>query len=170
MQGSVPTVPQSGIDISRLRRFELFKDLADRELSAIARCCRKASHPADTLVLRQGEVAREIFFLEDGAVNVYSEKLGQIRRIALIEAPGVFGEFALMNCDHVRTATVRAATDVQVLALSFANMIAALRSIPALKEHFRLLLQQRGIGDSSATDSGTITPTDETAKLEALCG
>ena len=171
MQASVMAVAQSTVDISRLRCFELFKPLTDRELAAIARCCRQACHRADTLILRQGEAAREVFFLEDGAVNVYSEKLGQIRRIALIEAPGIFGEMALMNRDKIRTATVRAATDVQVLAITFPNMIAALRAIPALKEQLRLLVRERSTGVKPVPAETDPTKLDDIIimRIESLC-
>jgi trk system potassium uptake protein len=135
------------IDVARLRRLDFFAPLADRELAAIARCCRAVAFPAGTLILRQGEVAKEVFFLEEGAVNVYREKPGQLKRVALIEGPGVFGEMAMVNHDRIRTATVRAATDVQLLAISFANMIAALRALPVLKEQLRKLLLHRGAAE-----------------------
>ena len=137
---------QHTIDASRLRRFELFSPLQERELAAIARCCQPIAVPAGTLVFRQGGIAKNMYFLEDGVVNVYREKSGELHRIALIESPAIFGEVALVNRDQVHTESVRAATELRAFSISFSNMTAALRHIPVLKEQLRQLLLQRSSG------------------------
>jgi CRP-like cAMP-binding protein len=165
---------QVDIGITRLRRFEFFALLKDQELASIARCCSQAAFTAGSMVIRQGEVARRVYFLEDGAVNIYREKMGRLHKVALIECPGVFGEMALVNREHVRTASVRAATDLHVLSLPFSDMIAALRRFPALQQQLRELLHERGLGQEAQgparnevthqQDVGSVT-----AKIAALC-
>jgi CRP-like cAMP-binding protein len=116
-----------GVDVARLRRFDLLAPLSERELAALALHCEEAAVPAGAIVIRQGQVAKHIYFLEDGAVNVYRERLDRLQKVALIESPGVFGEMALINRDRVRTATVRAATDLRFFSIPFSDLIVALR-------------------------------------------
>ncbi len=164
---------EAEIDVRRLKRFELLAPLSERELTVIARCCREATYPSGSILVRQGEVARHIYLLEEGAVNIYREKLGKIQKVALIEGPGIFGEMALLSRDRIRTATVRAAADVQVFTIAFASILAALRCMPVLRDQLRQLLYSRGFRPDVSASSGTPPPAQEqatiTAKIAALC-
>jgi CRP-like cAMP-binding protein len=62
--------------------------------------------------------------------------------IARLGEREVFGERALIE-DTPRSATVRAATPVDVLVMSRAGFRAMVKNFPVLGDHFRDLLQKR---------------------------
>ena len=165
------TAPE--IDVARLRCFEILAPLSEMELRVLARCCEESTFSSGDILVRQGEVAKHVYFLEDGAVNIYRAKMGKMQKIALIEGPGIFGEMALLSSDRVRTATVRAASDVRVFAISFSNMLTVLRCMPVLREQLRQLLHTRGFRpDSSVPRGATVVAAHAdsiTSKIAALC-
>ena len=100
-----------------LRGVSFLAPLPLPRLERLARAARQVTVPAGTSVIRAGETGQEFFVIADGTVEIveYGRRQG----------PGsAFGEIALLR-DIPRTATVLAATDVSLLALTRAAFIAA---------------------------------------------
>jgi glutaminase len=92
-----------------LERFDLLVGLGNAELSAIERVLDVRTVAAGTTVIREGEVADEVFFLLEGRISVVlplDVRFGaRSRRLATL-GPGVaFGEMALLD-EATRSADV----------------------------------------------------------------
>ena len=93
-----------------LRGVSFLAPLPLPRLERLVRAARPLAVAAGATVVRAGEIGQEFFVVADGMVDIveYGRRQG----------PGSgFGEIALLR-DVPRTATVRAATDVRLLALT----------------------------------------------------
>lgn len=90
------------------------------------------------VIVRQGQVGRELFMIKQGEVEVLAAE----RTVARLGARAVFGERALLE-DTPRTATVRASEPVDLLVLSRGDFRALVQHLPVLSEYFEDLLGQR---------------------------
>jgi CRP/FNR family cyclic AMP-dependent transcriptional regulator len=116
---------QTKIDL--LKRVPLFKDCTRAELEAVSRVATELRLPAGRVLMRQGKPGRELFVLVEGEVTV--ERNGAT--IAVRRAGDFLGELALVT-GRPRTATVTAATDLQVLVLDQISFDRLLRDVPTI--------------------------------------
>lgn len=99
--------------ISALRRASLFQGLAEDSLARVAEWVKDFEAPAGQVLIEPGMAGSGMFVVCEGTVVVETRSQ---RRVEL--GPGeVVGEMALIKPDGVRTARVRALTDVRCLAL-----------------------------------------------------
>ena len=133
------------IDHRRLRRFELFASLREPELAEIARAGREMSVPTGTTIIRQGQVGEDVYLLEEGLINVYRERMDEIQMLALIDSPTVFGEMAIVTPERIRTASVKALTDLRLIAIPVTDMLLFLRRFPLLRKQLHDILLRRGL-------------------------
>ena len=100
-------------DLARLRGLPIFAGLSDDALRRIDALAADIEVPAGQMIVQAGDAASGMFVIEEGSVIV--EARGGI---AIELGPGEFvGEFALLIPDSVRSARVRAITDVRCLAI-----------------------------------------------------
>lgn len=117
-------VPARGIEL--LRAIQIFAPLPLPTLTRLAaQLERETARPGETIV-RQGEAGERFYVLAGGRVEV---DVGG-RPAPPIEAGGFFGEIALLR-DEPRTATVTAATEVELFALARDDFLAAVAGDPA---------------------------------------
>lgn len=128
---------------SRLRAFDLFSELPEGDLHEIAKSCQEVRVPAGALMIRQGQVGREIYFLEQGDACVFKKGSEASSYVAVLRGPNVFGEGALMDPERIRTASVEALTDLQLIAIQIATFIGFLRCQPILANRIKQLVQLR---------------------------
>jgi CRP/FNR family transcriptional regulator, cyclic AMP receptor protein len=96
-----------------LAKVPLFADCSKRDLELIARVAKDVSHPAGTVIAREGEPGVGLFIILDGTAEV---SIGGVKKTTL--GPGsFFGEIALLD-GGPRTATVTAVTDLKLLGLT----------------------------------------------------
>jgi CRP-like cAMP-binding protein len=111
----------------RLRAIELFSTLDDDVLERIADTATEVDCPAGTVLVEPNQKGSGLFLIVDGSVDV-DARAGHFEL-----GPGeVVGELALLTADAVRTARVRAATDVKALAISRADFSPLLDEEPRL--------------------------------------
>merc|ERR1719240_2432604 len=67
--------------------------------------------------MKQGEIGDEFFFINDGTADVLKIDGDKEVKVASLRSPDYFGEHALMEND-VRSASVKATSDLEVLVLS----------------------------------------------------
>jgi NADH dehydrogenase len=108
------------------------------------------------LIIRQGQIGRELFSIVKGEVEVLGAN-GTGEVIARLGPKSVFGERALLE-DTPRTASVRAATAVDLIVVGRADFKSLVDSFPALDDYFGGLLRERypekvGAHTSDAIDS-----------------
>jgi CRP-like cAMP-binding protein len=104
-------------------------------LNELAGRVQLRSVPAGAVVVRQGESADEFFIIRRGRVVIIDEVPGgEEEELRAMTAGEAFGELALLQ-GTPRTATVRAATDVELFVVdkgSFDRMLADSVRIPEL--------------------------------------
>lgn len=107
-------------ELALLRSIPMFEHLAPSVLERLAGHLEPVTMPAGALVIREGDRGDRMFVLDSGEVEVTVSDY-VVRR----QGPGTeFGEIALLR-DVPRTATVRAVTDVSLLALRADVFLAA---------------------------------------------
>ena len=95
------------------------------------------------VIIKQGEVGDEIYFIEDGQVHVFLEPNGsKAKCIAHLYRHQFFGEMALLG-DGIRTATVVAEKDTIVLAIKKQDFAEISAEVPMLMYYFGLMAEER---------------------------
>ena len=105
--------------IERLATAQLFAGCTPRELRAIASLCTPVNVRAGRVLTRQGSRGDQCFVVMSGRAVV--ERDGVV--VGHIVAGSVIGELALIS-HSARTATVTAATDMELLVMSFSEFTA----------------------------------------------
>jgi putative peptide zinc metalloprotease protein len=110
------SVDRSIARVELLRRVPLFADLDAYQVQLIAAQMREESYEPGAAIIRQGDVGETFYVIESGRVETsVREEAGE--RVVAQRGPGEYvGEIALLM-QVPRTATVRALTQVRVLAL-----------------------------------------------------
>lgn len=109
--------------LDQLRRADLFEACSEQELRVIASLCTPIEVPTGYVLTREGSRGYECFVVLRGHAVV--ERGGSI--IAHVVDGSIIGELAMFG-DGVRTATVTAATPMQLLVMSRAEF-GALRAL-----------------------------------------
>lgn len=126
--------------LERLSQVGLFAGCTKPELRRIAACVDEIDVPAGKILIRQGDPGRECFVIVNGRASAAIRGKGTF---AL--GPGsCFGEMSLLDSE-LRSATVKAETDMQLLVLGsreFSTLISdvptvALRVMASLAERLR---------------------------------
>lgn len=99
---------------------------------------------AGAVVFREGDEGDRFYLIRSGSVEVTRGG----RRLQVMEAGDCFGEVALLTAEK-RTATVRALTDTELMALSKAEFNSIVQEHEALRWQFREFLKIR-VGDAIA--------------------
>jgi NADH dehydrogenase len=100
-------------------------------------------YEAGEVIVQQGTIGRELFMITQGDVEVLGENRGATSKVlARLGKQEVFGERALLE-DTPRTATVRAASPVDVLVMSRDDFRSLVAQFQVLDEHFANMLRTR---------------------------
>ena len=134
------------LEIANLRAFDLFQGLDDDSLGEIARICEEMTFPAGRVVIHQDQVGDTVYLMIEGSAGVYKGENDPPRFLAELQAPSVFGEMAIINQGHVRTASVKAITSLRLLAISIALLDPLLQRFPRLRENLQNLVAERLVG------------------------
>jgi len=100
------------VAIRLLRRIPLFATLPGPALEGVARSGHPVHAPAGTTIIAEGETGDRYYAIARGDVDV---SIGE-QPVSTMHAGDGFGEIALI-ANHPRTATVRATSDVELLAI-----------------------------------------------------
>ncbi len=107
-------VTQGPVDLAKT---PLFARLPEAERAAVTAAGECRTYPAGATLVAQGSEGQHFFALLDGAASVHVEAdSGLSRQVASLRAGDCFGEAALLG-DGRRQATVKAESEVSVLAL-----------------------------------------------------
>jgi voltage-gated potassium channel len=118
-------------------RVPLFASLDATRIAGITRLLKPQIVPTNHAVVRRGEPADAMFFIMKGAVEV-----DILPRPVRLGAGQFFGEIALIR-DTVRTATVTAVEECQLLALDVLDFRRLTAQMPDLKERLEAVAAQR---------------------------
>jgi CRP-like cAMP-binding protein len=115
-------LPATRVDLEFLRGIVLFKDVTDADLEALWPFLTQRKLRKGEILLREGDVGREMFFLRAGEVIISKHVKGRVEQVLARMGPGdFFGEMGLFD-RQPRSATIQADTDVVVLELDGDNL------------------------------------------------
>jgi CRP-like cAMP-binding protein len=83
------------------------------------------------VIIRQGEMGDCMFVIQEGAVEVYTEKEGKVVLLAVRREGELIGEMAVFERE-VRSASVRARGRARVLTLDKKNFLRRINEDPSL--------------------------------------
>jgi diguanylate cyclase (GGDEF)-like protein len=139
----------SGIDrerkmeIANLRAFDLFLGLDDESLAEVTGICEEMTVPAGGVIIRQEEVGDKVYLMQEGSVGIYRGESDPSRFLAVLHAPTVFGEMAVVDQQRIRNANVKAVSDLRLLAIPISTFVDLSQRIPRLRENLLNLVAQR---------------------------
>ncbi len=109
---------------------------------------------AGETIFRQGEIGDRVYVIVEGEVEALrTDASGSDRVIARLGPGECFGEMALIH-DAPRNSSARTATRVNVMTLRRSAFNSLFTYLPALRESFTQMVEQRQAGESSTSRSG----------------
>jgi CRP/FNR family transcriptional regulator, cyclic AMP receptor protein len=121
-------VEQSAVEL--LRSVPLFADLEQGELESFPQVAVPRSFPAGTRVFHEGDHSDACYIVRAGSFRVTREHSdGRAITLATLASGDIFGELAMLD-GEVRSASVEALTDGELLALPASDVRALLARHP----------------------------------------
>ena len=115
---------------------ELFADCTRSQLHQIGSLTTGLHIPRDHELIREGSLAREFIVIRSGSARVTRKTNRGVTKVADVGAGDFLGEMALLNGTR-RTATVTAATDLDVLVSSAAEFRSIMEIAPSVARKVR---------------------------------
>jgi CRP-like cAMP-binding protein len=131
------------VQTSRLGPFGFFEGLGPDDLAFIAVNCSEVTATAGSLLIQEGQVGREVYLLEEGSVKVYRGDAKSPRKVAVLEAPTIVGELALVDPARIRTSSVLALSDLRLLSIPITTFLAIVGAFPGVKSKLREVIDAR---------------------------
>jgi small-conductance mechanosensitive channel/CRP-like cAMP-binding protein len=125
-----------------LRAIDLFRPLTDEELRAAASRFRRLHYAAGEKIIGEGSPGDSFFVIDRGEVEVSKALGGVTRTLARLMEGQFFGEMALLTGER-RSATVVAATDVDVFTIDKAAFHDVLAANPSIAVDISTILSER---------------------------
>jgi small-conductance mechanosensitive channel/CRP-like cAMP-binding protein len=135
--------------IKTLRRVELFAQMTDEELSALAERLKYAQFAKGNMISRQGAIAHWLYIVINGEAEVFLEtSAGERRSVNVLSKGSFFGEMGMMT-GAPRSASVIARTDVECYRLDKEAFAGIMQARPGLADEItNILLERRAQLDS----------------------
>jgi small-conductance mechanosensitive channel/CRP-like cAMP-binding protein len=137
-----------------IRNIDLFRPLSDEELTAAAASFRHLHYSTGERIIQEGEPGDSFFVIDRGEVEVSKTLAGARRTLARLMEGQFFGEMALLTGER-RSATVVAASDVDVFMLDKAGFEKVLVANPSIAVEISTILSERRDALSQAEDDLT---------------
>ncbi|MFB0533804.1 MAG: cyclic nucleotide-binding domain-containing protein [Anaerolineae bacterium] len=125
-----------------LRRMSLLVGLSSKQLEDVSARLRPVKYRSGEVILTEGAPGDVMYLIEWGRVEVLSRTDGHSRILAVLGEGDFFGEMALLT-GSPRSATVRAVTDVDLLALYQPDFDELVLKYPTLAVTVGRVLSQR---------------------------
>ncbi len=127
---------------AHLGRIPLFRGLSTSQLEDLNRKLKPEVFRRGEVVCREGEEADRMWFIEAGQAEVVIQVEGEEVRLATLREGDFFGEMALLT-GSVRSATVRAVTDLDLWALRKEDFDGLLLQYPTVAISLSQALSER---------------------------
>ncbi|HUY87623.1 MAG TPA: cyclic nucleotide-binding and patatin-like phospholipase domain-containing protein [Pirellulales bacterium] len=137
-------IAEPTLSIERLLRYSpLCQGLDNAQIRYLIDALRPVSFVAGDVILRQGEPGQSMYVIAAGRVRVTLSQAGAPQRLLEILGPGDhFGDMALLG-ENVRSATITAAVDSQLLELDRERFNRLLLTAPAFAANLSRVLERR---------------------------
>jgi len=119
-------------DAEILSRVALFSLMKKKDLRRIVKLAKHHSYKKGEIIVREGARDGRLFIIISGEVEVI-KGLGAVdeKPLRILRSDNYFGEMALID-DHVRTASVVAKEETEVLSLYQWNIREEIKKYPAI--------------------------------------
>lgn len=124
-----------------IRSNAFFSTLDDAFISTIIMNLRKFAFIPDEVIVQQGEVGNEMFFVSEGIVEIFVD--GVPHAVGRLGPGDYFGEIALFRADSVRTASIKAASFCDIFSLSRDTVDEVLRQHPSSRARWYAIAAER---------------------------
>ena len=114
-----------------LRAVPLFQSLSDANLGSLAETVVKRRAVAGDILCREGDHGEEMYVVLKGAVTLHKDVDGRETALGRLESGAYFGEMALIG-DAPRSATIRAASDLEYLAIDRETLMSVIAAFPTV--------------------------------------
>jgi CRP-like cAMP-binding protein len=131
-----------GGKVSLLSLSELLRHLPAEDIEPLVDKVKQREAKAGDFIFRTGDPGNALFIVADGIVEVIDDSAG--RTLAELSRGQTFGEMALLS-GGTRTATIRAKTDVQLLAIGKGDFTRLLADNASLEQRIRRLSHDRAL-------------------------
>lgn len=129
--------------VKALRRVELFAQMTDDELNALADRLKYAQFAKGNIISRQGAVAHWLYIIINGEAEVFFETPnGERRSVNILSKGSFFGEMGMMTGEP-RSASVIATSDVECYRLDKEAFAGIMQARPSLAEEITHILVER---------------------------
>jgi len=119
-------------DAEILSRVALFSLMKRRDLKRIAKLAKHHSYEKGDLIVKEGASDGRLFVIISGEVSVVKDLGGPSEKmLRVLRSDNYFGEMALID-DYVRTASVMANEQTEVLSLDQWNIREEIRKYPSI--------------------------------------
>ncbi len=105
----------------RLRQFEILAHFSDHQIEQLSICSSRIRYPKDTLVLKEGDKSREIYFVDVGEIQIRRNTPYGCYPLASLKAGDVFGETSFVD-DNARSGDALILTDTILFAVNPASL------------------------------------------------
>jgi len=155
---AAPAVPSRETPAERLERalrtVDLFRPLSDDELRKVMGRSRPLHYAAGERVIEEGSPGDSFFIVDQGQVLVSKRMGGADREIARLMEGQFFGEMALLTGER-RSATIEAATDVDLFMIDKGAFQEIMAANPSIAVDISTLLSERREALTQAQDDLT---------------
>ncbi len=118
-------------EVKMLRQVPLFAGVSPAKLKLLAFTSERVTYRTGEFLCRQGDTGDAAFVLLSGKADVIVDGPTGPIKVADLEENAVVGEIAIL-CDVARTATVKAATTVDVLRISKDTFLKLMTDFPEM--------------------------------------
>lgn len=129
--------------LGRLKPIYIFKGLSDEQVLEVARELEVERHPAGEAIFHEKDEGDSFYIIHQGKVKVLRQGSGRAPKLVVTLGPGdFFGETALLY-GRRRSATVEAASDVELLRLNKVDFERLLHKFPQIRPNLLLSTESR---------------------------
>jgi CRP-like cAMP-binding protein len=119
------------VDLDTLEKVEVFKDLDDRRLSAVSKCCTEVVFQRSEGIFKAGEEARHLWAVAEGRVKLEAEPTSTLQANEVSETQ-VFGWPSLVRPHTYRFSASCAARSARVIRIDSRCLQALFEKDPEL--------------------------------------
>ncbi len=120
-----------------LQKTFLFKDFPAAELEKLSTVVKHEKRAHDFVLFREGEKGEQFFLITMGSVRVMKKNRdGEDEEVARLATGSYFGEMAVIEGDHERTATIITQEQTELLTLSQTDVQKLFAKDDKLAHHF----------------------------------
>jgi CRP-like cAMP-binding protein len=101
----------------RLRQFEILAHFSDPQLERLAQCSSRIQRPKDTLVLKEGDTTRDLYFIDVGEIQIQRNTPYGCYKLALLKTGDVFGETSFVD-DNARSGDALIVSDTTLFRMN----------------------------------------------------